>query len=428
MIRRIVAVTLCVAGLGLAASARGAPGDLDPGFGVDPVLGAGPYGPGVVVSDRHEGSAYARGLALQGDGKIVFALGGTSVIERRLPDGLLDTSFGPYHGDVVISPGQVLDIAIRGDGNIIGAGYSFVEYRYLGFLVGVSPDGGYAGLGSPGPWFSDRQFNRIAVGADGRLVVGGVHIRGFQPRRFVVNGFTSNGGLDLTFGHRGRASGSTGRLSTQTGTTAIVQSPDGHIVLVGTDFTSSSVDGDVVLLRYGPDGRLDREFGVRGRSTTRMGGFDQAFDAALQDDGKIVVAGTTGASPQNHRFLLLRYLPDGTLDPSFGGGGFVEHDFGGVDAEAYAVAIQADGKVVAAGEADETLALARYLPDGTLDPTFGTDGVTSTPLPPGNTAEARELVIQPDGKLLVGGLACRDPQPASQGFCFYPVLARYLSD
>lgn len=429
MLRGMVAVTLCVAGLGLAASTRAAPGDLDPTFGVDPILGAGPFGPGVVVSDRHEGNAYARGLALQSDGKILFALGGTDIIERRLPDGLRDESFGPYHGVVVTGVANVFDVVVRGDGDLIFTGYYIDvehQYRYAGFLGRVTPDGLIGGLGSPGPWAQDRQFERVAVAPDGRIVAAGAQIRGIQPPRFAVSRTLSDGTPDPTFGRRGRVSGRTGSLSTLDGATAIVLLPDGHLVAVGTDFSLDG--GDVVLLRYTAAGRLDQEFGVRGRLTTRLGGLEQALDAALQDDGKIVVAGTTGVNFVDRQFLLLRYLADGTLDPSFGVGGVVVTDFGADDAEAYGVAIQQDGKIVVAGGVDETLALARYLPDGTLDPSFGTDGLARTPLPPGNTAEARELVIQPDGKLVVGGLACRQPPPASQPACFYAVLARYLPD
>src|SRR5215470_14763826 len=98
-----------------AVPARSAPGDLDAAFGVDPVAGPGPFGPGVMVSDRHEQSAYARGLALAGDGKIVFALGQTNYVERRLPDGLPDESFGA-HGSAVAGRFNLADVAFRDDG------------------------------------------------------------------------------------------------------------------------------------------------------------------------------------------------------------------------------------------------------------------------------------------------------------------------
>jgi uncharacterized delta-60 repeat protein len=138
-----------------------------------------------------------------------------------------------------------------------------------------------------------------------------------------------------------------------------------------------------------------------------------------------VVAGTTGGWPAEDQFVVLRYLPDGQLDAGFGSGGLVVTDFGG-EAKAYAVAIQSDGKIVAAGEADESIALARYLADGTLDSDFGTGGLVHTELPLGNSAEALEMVIQPDGRIVVGGLACRDPAPGPA--CYYGIVARYLAE
>jgi len=117
-----------------AVPARSAPGDLDAALGVDPVAGPGPFGPGVMVSDRHEVSAYARGLALTGDGKIVFALGGTIYVERRLPDGLPDESFGT-NGSVGIGRYNVADVAVRDDGQVVAAGSTFNffgRYEYKG--------------------------------------------------------------------------------------------------------------------------------------------------------------------------------------------------------------------------------------------------------------------------------------------------------
>jgi uncharacterized delta-60 repeat protein len=414
-----VAIGTCLLG---ALSARGAPGDLDAAFGVDPVAGPGPFGPGVMVSDRHEGSAYARGLALTGDGKIVFALGGTYYVERRLPDGLPDVSFGT-NGIVVAGIFNLADVALRDDGQVVAAGSTFNffgRYEYKGALVQTGPSAGYNTLEIEDLGSRSHEFTRIVM-VDGHFIVGGVlHAR---TNRFTVSRYLANGGRDLTFGARGRTR--VRGLTTPDGPKAIVPLPDGSIVGVGT---ASAEDGaDFAIFRVDPTGRLDRAFGVSGSVTTTLRGWDQAFDAAVQEDGKIVVAGTTGDSPTSgHRFVVLRYLPDGNLDPGFGpGGGIVETDFG-ADAEAYAVDIQPDGKIVAAGEAGETLALARYLPDGTLDLTFGDNGLVMTPLPPGNSVEAREMVLQPDGKILVAGLACREPAPAAP--CYYPVLARYLSD
>jgi uncharacterized delta-60 repeat protein len=134
------------------------------------------------------------------------------------------------------------------------------------------------------------------------------------------------------------------------------------------------------------------------------------LSAKLQPDGKLVAAGSATVSPTGNGFALFRYNPDGSLDPTFGSGGIVVTPASFNDA-AYAVVLQADGKLVAAGfsyadslGAQVDFALARYNSDGTLDPTFGTGGRLTTPVGAGS-AWAQTLVLQPNGKLIAAGFA-----------------------
>ncbi|PYO24161.1 MAG: hypothetical protein DMD88_01675, partial [Candidatus Rokuibacteriota bacterium] len=118
------------------------------------------------------------------------------------------------------------------------------------------------------------------------------------------------------------------------------------------------------LARYNPDGTLDPAFGSEGRVLTNFGGRDGARALALQANGKIVVAGFTSSDFGTlRRFALARYNADGTLDPSFGGGGRVLTNFAGRD-EASALALQSDGKIVVAGFSGaggrQDFAVARY--------------------------------------------------------------------
>ncbi|MGH2978058.1 MAG: hypothetical protein ACRDLQ_00285, partial [Solirubrobacterales bacterium] len=121
------------------------------------------------------------------------------------------------------------------------------------------------------------------------------------------------------------------------------------------------------------DGELDPTFDGEGKVLTDFGARDVVRSIAIQDDGKIVAAGTGGAP--NPDFALARYNPDGSLDPSFDGDGRVVTDFFDSSDQALGVAIQADGKIVAAGATTagttpRDFALARYNPDGSLDPSF----------------------------------------------------------
>src|SRR5262249_19285229 len=166
--------------------------------------------------------------------------------------------------------------------------------------------------------------------------------------------------------------------------------------------------------------------------TDFYGNYDAATSLALQADGKIVAAGLAyHAGPvSSSDFALARYNPDGSLDPSFGAAGKLTSDFFGNWDQANGVAIQPDGKIVAAGTAGHTtssstldFALARYNPDGSLDPTFGSSGKQTTDFF-GNQDSAFGLVIQPDGKIVLAGYAHHGDDTSTSDFA----LARYNID
>ena len=159
---------------------------------------------------------------------------------------------------------------------------------------------------------------------------------------------------------------------------------DGKLVVVGQTYQNNDFSGeDFVVARYNPDGTLDRTFGSRGRVRTDFPGLAAVpSSVVIQPDGKIVVAG--GAFPLftfAGDFKIVRYNRNGSLDTSFGDGGIVTTIFPGDGSYAFAVALQADGKIIAAGTyfvdfnpgdmSDTDFALARYNPDGTPDATFG---------------------------------------------------------
>src|SRR5262249_30137766 len=130
----------------------------------------------------------------------------------------------------------------------------------------------------------------------------------------------------------------------------IALQPDGKIVVAGSLLAPAPTH--VELARYNRDGTLDSSFGTGGKVSTeaaRTGGPATANAVALQRDGKIVVAGQAPGSQNRPDFLLVRYLENGALDPDFGGG-VVTTEFAARADRAYALAIQPDGKIIAAGE------------------------------------------------------------------------------
>ena len=163
----------------------------------------------------------------------------------------------------------------------------------------------------------------------------------------------------------------------------------------------------------GPQLVLDSAFGTNGQVRTSLKKYSESYAAALQQDGKIVAVGTTREAGGNTFFGLVRYLPDGTLDASFGDGGKVVTDLqppGASDRLAipYAAAVQEDGKIVVAGFRyvgdalyNPQLVVIRYTSAGALDMGFGEGGFFSFETP--GYSGAYDVVVQPDGKIVVVG-------------------------
>ena len=179
----------------------------------------------------------------------------------------------------------------------------------------------------------------------------------------------------------------------------------GRIVVAGYTL---SPNADVALARFLPDGQPDRGFGGGdGRATADLGGVDYAFDVAIQDDGKIVVAGERDR-PNHSLFAVARFGPGGVLDKSFSGDGKAFVNFGTTFQGANALAIGPGGKILIGGFTSNgstgRWAMARFLPDGTLDSGFGGDGKVTTNL--SDTEEQIEdLVIAPGGAITAAGYA-----------------------
>ena len=195
---------------------------------------------------------------------------------------------------------------------------------------------------------------------------------------------------------------------------AVAIQSDGNIVVAGVGSNSN-----VLIARYLPDGSLDPAFDVDGRVVAALAvPFGDVAEVAIQADGRILVAGTSFSGPIP-RFALARFLTDGCLDTSFGVNGVVSPGFSHTAAPDAIpnsrlddIALQADGRIVALGFAvpglgelpgSASASVTRYRQNGALDLDFSTDGVVR--FEPEVLARAKSIVVQPDGKLLVGGNA-----------------------
>jgi len=200
--------------------------------------------------------------------------------------------------------------------------------------------------------------NAVAVQADGKLVVVGTTYlnNDYTNEDFAVARYNANGTLDTTFGAGGKVQTDFPGLAAVA--SSVVIQPDGKIVVAGGAFPLFTFLGDFKIVRYQPDGSLDSSFGNGGIVTTSFPEGSYAFDVALQPDGKIIAAGTVfvafdpGESSDTD-FALARYNSDGTPDATFDSGGQVSTDFLGLEDDAFSVLIQPDGKIVAVGSAND---------------------------------------------------------------------------
>jgi uncharacterized delta-60 repeat protein len=400
----------CLPFFALAHAIQAAPGDLDPTFGQ-----------GGIARVDYGGHDNGEALAVQPDGKILVSgrasLPGQDAIgmARLNPDGSLDASFG-NGGRVFVQPFgsffSVEDLALQPDGKIVVGGSVDLGpgFSYNFWLLRLNPDGSHdLGFGTGGVVITSLFFDSLdrlttlAVQDDGRiLAAGSVKRTPNEETHFVVVRYLPDGQLDPDFGTGGKAI--TDPMPGDSLIYDIALQPDGKIVATGFSFS------EYALVRYDSQGELDPSFGGDGIviSTTSPYLAAEPYSVVVQPDGKIVVGGVAFPSVPNGDFSLWRFLPDGSLDPQFGVGGRSLTDFSGRHDVIYALALQADGGIVAVGQTYSTqsllsdFALARYTSDGQLDPDFGTDGTVVTDFF-GGYDFAMDVVSLQDGRLVVTG-------------------------
>jgi uncharacterized delta-60 repeat protein len=277
--------------------------------------------------------------------------------------------------------------------------------------LGTVAHGSSSASGREGRSTSTDLANALAAARDGKLVVAGLSSKGEGD--FALARYTSSGRLDRSFGTGGKVLTSFGPRS-YAGARSLAVSPGGKIVAAGGAAVPPRIYNGFAIASYTVAGKLDRTFGRNGKVLTYLGSgrgnVSQLNAVAVQRDGKVVAVGFSSYWPMGgrSRFALARYTLRGRLDRGFGRGGKVLSDFAPRgSSHANAVAIQPDGKIVAAGgtflsgqDSQEKLALARYNADGTLDRSFGNRGLVVTKV--GDLfAEAFGVFVRPDGKLLV---------------------------
>ncbi|MGH9948315.1 MAG: carboxypeptidase regulatory-like domain-containing protein [Pyrinomonadaceae bacterium] len=252
----------------------------------------------------------------------------------------------------------------------------------------------------------------VAVQPDGKIIAAGFANNG-SNNDFAILRYNPDGTLDDTF--RGDSPIGTGVILTPIGLSddeafGITLQDDGKIIAVGQSRNGTKTD--VAVVRCNPDGTLDNTFDVDGLMTVSPSvGSALARSVDVQADGRIVVAGV-GNNGSNFDNVVIRLMPDGSLDPAFvgnsgTGNGIVITTVGAGNEQAYAVSVLPSGKILVAGyfaaAVSNDTVLLRHESDGRLDSTFGVGGIAVHSFSPDSTDEALSMALQPDGRIVIAG-------------------------
>lgn len=438
-----------------SAQLRPAAGDLDPSFGT-----------GGVDTEAVNSASGANAVDIQADGKIVA--GGFSTIAplvtvftvaRYGVNGGLDATF---NGTGIVTTTISVTSLINGlqiqpaDQKIVVGGasgvsssvtdFTLARYNTNGSLDGTFGSGGITttAIGAT------SVINDIALQADGKIVAAGNSSASLiSASRVTLARYTTAGVLDTaTFNPTGAGSGQPGVvvLNASLADTAndVVIQPDGKIVIAGSSTLVGGVT-EFLIARFNTDGSIDTTFGGNGTGyisvpivlAGAIGDIANALD--LQPDGKIVVAGTslgtsvTAPFVTVNRFALVRLNTDGTVDTTFGTNGRVVTQIN-TSSIANDVVVQPDGKIVAGGQSTVgaliggtiEFALARYLTTGALDPSFGTGGITTTPI--NIAASINSLALDDCRRIVAAGISGTTINPLTNTDVTTFTLARYQGD
>ena len=345
----------------------------------------GTFGTGGVVRleftpivDRENADA----IALQPDGKIIVAgnvpvtRGSSAAVARLLPNGSLDPTFATG-GRLMFSFGStraysnIYAIQLQGDGRIVVAGTTEAQFAVARLTANGALDGSFGNNGKvviPVGQAADGNSNLSSVaiqewsGEQYLILAGGSPTCSAGPSRMAVVRLAPNGTVDSSFGATGNGQVLVSLGDGSSNVNGVVVDSSNRIVLVGTRASEGAV------VRLAPNGVLDSSFGVGGGARFAVEGRNYLLPlrATIDDDGRLVFAGYAAhPNGSDWAFLVGRFLPNGQLDTSFGGGGVTITDFQiGLGQDwARGLVIQPSGRIVLAGVATPSLVgLAGYVP------------------------------------------------------------------
>ena len=357
---------------------------------------------------------------------VALGSGGAGSLDRSFGDhGKVLTRFKHRHGRTSFGHPNLVpraySVLVDSKNRVVAVGTADEKFALARYKPSGRLDHSFSGNGKVTTQVSARQKkkNRLsrayagAIDSHGRIVAAGLAVAQLTGDRIALARYKPNGHLDRSFGDHGEVRTLIGSKYGGDWARAVTIDPHGRIVVAGTG------PGDSwILARYKPNGKLDRSFGGGGSITTPFTDYDGALSIAIDSQGRIVAGGFA-----KRDLALARYEPNGKLDPSFGDGGKVRTNFPGL-ASANSIAIDSQGRIVATVDSREPdkvrrFTVARYSEDGSLDGSFGNGGVVTTDFP--DRSVAQDVAIDKSGRIVVAG---RASSPGHRKFA----LARYLPD
>ena len=301
---------------------------------------------------------------------------------RFTANGTLDSTFGNA-GKAIADIGnntsdQVVSATLQADGKILIVGSSYVnnerDFAITRFTTNGALDNSF---GTGGKTTTDLGIhdwgNSVAVQTDGKIVLAGYSGTASRNELAVVR-YNTNGALDNTFGTGGKV---TIANESSEGYSVMLQA-DGKILVSGRAYSDNT--SSFMVVRYNTNGSLDTTFGTGGKVTTDFGNNrSEAMAMTSQADGKIIVAGTVIIG-STYAYAVVRYNTNGSVDNTFGTGGKVTTVFDAVS-NAVSVALQANGRIIVAGTSGDDFLATRYYsapPAGPVAPTTSTSSTSTS--------------------------------------------------
>ena len=262
----------------------------------------------------------------------------------------------------------------------------------------------------------NQSLSKTVVQPDGKTVLVGRASNGIGYT-FSVARFNANGTPDSTFDGDGVAVTVLEAGSRNDNVNTVAVQPDGKIIAAGNS------NNNFALVRYNVNGSLDASFDGDGIVNTPLPGSSVIYSIAVLSNGKILAGGASYPGPTSGDFTLARYNANGTPDLSFDGDGIVTTNIVNTSSDIlYSLAIQPDGKIVAAGSSNSDFALVRYNADGTPDNTFNGNGRVTIDF--GLNEIAYSVAMQADGRLVVAGVS----NSLDASSIFHTAVARVLAN